>query len=383
MSTLFYDDSPVFGGHEVMALAGLEALLLASADPVVFLASRANDKLLSRLDGIAKRHSHFKFETVDWQSSKLEAARNLFQPWRIRRLARRLRELAPERVVAIQGNIEHSSLALHAARCAGVYCASYIPVPHSNRQMGAKLGALRDLFTGPLFRLPDLFITITDEMARMIRQRGAAASVRIVYNGIDTHRFQPGDQAEARALLGLPTDKMLLGVVGRIEFRQKQQHRLVEAIASAAGLAPACHLVFAGDGPDANALQELLRQHQVDGTVMTWCDPAPLYRAMDALVIPSRYEGLPLVMLEALATGKTVFGSDRDGMKDFLPADRRFDPDDATSLASCLVRWMGEGHPGPAAELVSKVRDEMSIEAFGRNFRRAVIPDERANPDFP
>lgn len=383
MSSLFYDDSPVFGGHEVMALAGLEALLLASPDPVVFLASRSNDKLLSRLDGIAQRHSHFEFETVDWHSSKLEAARNLFRPWRIRRLARRLRELAPDRVVAIQGNIEHSSLALHAARRAGVYCASYIPVPHSNRQMGAKLGALRDLFTGPLFRLPDVFITITDEMARMIRQRGASAPVRIVYNGIDIHRFHPGDQAEARALLGLPTDKMLLGVVGRIEFRQKQQHRLVEAIASGAGLATACHLVFAGDGPDANALRELLRQHEVDGTVMTWCDPAPLYRAMDALVIPSRYEGLPLVMLEALATGKTVFGSDRDGMKDFLPADRRFDPDHASSLASCLVRWVGEGHPGPSAELVNKVRDEMSIEAFGRNFRRVIMPNERANPDFP
>ena len=372
MNLLFYDDSPVFGGHEVMALAGLEAVLANASDPVLFLASSANAKLLDRLKEIANRHPQLKIHTVDWQSSKLEALRNLLQPSRIRHLAHLFREHKPSLVVAIQGNIEHSSLALHAARRAGIRCYSYIPVPHSNAQMGAKLGSFRDLFCDRLFRLPDAFITITDEMARMLKQRGATCPIHIVYNGVDTQRFQPGDTRAAREALGLPLDAILLGVVGRIEFRQKQQNRLVEAILSRPELAKSCHLVFAGDGPDADALRKLLEKHAVAGTVLAWCDPSPLYRALDALMIPSRYEGLPLVMLEALATGKTVFGSDRDGMKDFLPASCRFDPEQPAAIAACLMQWLEQGSPAPDEQIVCRVREEMSLEAFGNNFSRTI-----------
>jgi glycosyltransferase involved in cell wall biosynthesis len=375
MNVLFYDDSPVFGGHEVMALAGLEAVLSAASTPVRFLASHANAKLVARLHEMAVRHPQLTVETLAWESSKIEAARNLFLPFRVRRLADRFRALAPSLVVAVQGNIEHSSLALQAAKCSGIRCFSYIPVPHTNQQMGAKLGALRDLFCARLFLLPDAFITITDEMARLLVLRGARCPVRIVYNGVDTQRFQPGDRTAARRLLGLPEEPILLGVVGRIEFRQKQQHLLVQAMASEPTLAARSHLVFAGDGPDAAALRDLLDRHSVSGTVLPWCDPSPLYRALDALVIPSRYEGLPLVMLEALATGITVFGSDRDGMKDFLPSDCRFHPEQPAALASCLTQWVQHGLPAPDLERVRQVREEMSLEAFATHFRESVTPD--------
>lgn len=383
MSLLFYDDSPVFGGHEVMSLAGLDAVLESSPAPLVFLASKANEKLHARLNDLRTRHPHLLVETVDWHSSKLEAARHLLHPSRIARLADRFEKLSPSLIVAIQGNIEHSSLALHAARRARIRSASYIPVPHSNHQMGAKLGSLRDRFCGPLFRLPDAFITITDEMARLLRLRGATAPIHIVYNGVDTERFQPGNQTEARSLLALPDGKILLGIVGRIEFRQKQQHLLVEAIVSKPDLAARCHLVFAGDGPDAGALRALLEEHKVSGTVLSWCDPAPLYRALDALVIPSRYEGLPLVMLEALATGTSVFGSDRDGMRDLLPPDRRFDPRGPAPLAAAISGWIDHACPGPGDALVRRVRESMSMPCFRRTFTQVIHTLSQAESGLP
>ena len=49
MSILFYDDSPVFGGHEVMTLLGLRALLAAYPGPVHFISSTANEKLTDQL----------------------------------------------------------------------------------------------------------------------------------------------------------------------------------------------------------------------------------------------------------------------------------------------------------------------------------------------
>lgn len=373
MSILFYDDSPVFGGHEVMSLLGLEAVLGASSAPVHFIASAANEKLCDQVTAIAAKHPQLTLERVSWHSSKLEALRNRLQPSRITLLSDRFRQLSPSLVIAIQGNIEHSSLGLHAARRAGIRCSSYIPVPHSNAEMGARLGALRDFFCAHLFKLPDTFITITDEMARLLRQQAATAPIDIVYNGVDTQRFQPGDAKSACEELGLPFEKIRIGVIGRIEFRQKQQHLLVQAVATEPSLAASCHLVFAGDGPDISALQDLIHQHQLSATVLPWCDPARLYQALDALVIPSRYEGLPLVMLEALASGTTVLGSDRDGMKDLLPKDWRFEPGNPAALSKAISRFIHHGRPAPDTALVSRVREEMSLTSFNHSFSATVL----------
>ena len=231
MSLIFYDDSPVFGGHEVMALLGLEAVLAEVSEPLHFFAAAANVKLCTKVAALAASHPHLRLETLGYHSSKFEALRNHLQP----------SELSPSLIVAIQGNIEHSSLALHAARCASIPVTSYIPVPHSNAVMGARLGAIRDVFSSRLFRLPGSFITISDEMARLLRLQGVTAPIHLVYNGVDTLRFQPGGEtAAARQQLNLPTGKILLGIIGRIEFRQKQQHLLVQALAADSALAAAC-----------------------------------------------------------------------------------------------------------------------------------------------
>jgi glycosyltransferase involved in cell wall biosynthesis len=372
MSLLFYDDSPVFGGHEVMALLGLEAVLADYQGPVHFLASAANEKLCEKVTALALTYPHLKLETLPYQSSKFEALRNQLKPARIRTLAARFREISPDLVIAIQGNIEHSSLSLHAARLAGISNTSYIPVPHSNAEMGARLGALRDLFAGRLFRLADSFITITDEMGRMLKLHGATAPIHIVYNGVDISRFHSGSD-DAAVQLGLPTDRKLIGMIGRIEFRQKQQHLLVQAVSADPQLTASCHLVFAGDGPDAAALSALIQQHQISATVLPWTDPAQLYRALDALVIPSRYEGLPLVMLEALASGTSVLASDRDGMKDLLPANWRFRPNDAKALAEILLRFVAADCPSPSEALISRVRGTMSLEQFKHSFSQTVL----------
>jgi glycosyltransferase involved in cell wall biosynthesis len=164
-------------------------------------------------------------------------------------------------------------------------------------------------------------------------------------------------------------------MVGRLELKQKQQHLLVQAVASDPALAAKCHLVFAGDGPDSEVLTGMIDAAGLSGKVtrLPWCDPAGLYPALDALVIPSRYEGLPLVMLEALASGIAVLGSDRDGMRDVLPAAWRFRPNDTASLAETLTRFIAAGTPPPDPALVTRVRTTMSLEAFSEAFCKALV----------
>ena len=113
--------------------------------------------------------------------------------------------------------------------------------------------------------------------------------------------------------------------------------------------------------------------------MLPWCDPARLYQALDALVIPSRYEGLPLVMLEALASATAVLGSDRDGMKDLLPAEWRFEPNSPAALSAALARFVKNGRPAPDSPLVSRVRETMSLESFNRSFSSAVLRQASAH----
>ncbi|MCB1130224.1 MAG: hypothetical protein KDN05_03785, partial [Verrucomicrobiae bacterium] len=86
MSILFYDDSPVFGGHEVMSLAGVEAVLGNYDGTVDIMVSAGNATLLDRINGIAGSHPKLRVHTVPWCSSKLEALRNRLKPGRIRDL---------------------------------------------------------------------------------------------------------------------------------------------------------------------------------------------------------------------------------------------------------------------------------------------------------
>ncbi|MDB6077705.1 MAG: hypothetical protein JWO82_1452, partial [Akkermansiaceae bacterium] len=64
---------------------------------------------------------------------------------------------------------------------------------------------------------------------------------------------------------------------------------------------------------------------------------------------------------------------DRDGMRDVLPERWRFRPDDTSSLAETLTRFVSAGCPLPEPALVERIRTTMSLEAFSRAFRRALI----------
>ena len=353
MNVLFYDDSPIFGGHEVMTLLGVKKILTDATQPIYFFVSTANTKLVAELEDLARQWPALQIELLPWHSSKLEALRNRVLRKRIHELALRFERVQPRLIIAVQGNIEHSSLALLAAKKAGLPSTSYIPVPHTHEEMGAKFGRIRDLLCRYLFRIPDSFTTITDEMAAILKRRGATCPIHIVYNGVDTTRFQPGDQHTAGEALGLPKDRVTLGMVGRLEFKQKQQDLLARAIASKTSLRENCHLVFAGDGPDRDNLQILLKDLGISATLLPWTDPASLYPALNALIIPSRYEGLPLVMLEALACEIAVLASDRDGMKDILPAAWRFESNDFSAMAAVIEKFIREGKQNLSDQLAT------------------------------
>ncbi|GMA21114.1 glycosyltransferase [Arsenicicoccus piscis] len=198
-------------------------------------------------------------------------------------------------------------------------------------------------------RWTDLTLCVSEQE----RRTGAAARCLarrtvVVPNGVDTDRWVPRDRETARAELGIGPVPLAV-VVGRLA-RQKGQDVAIAAWPAVLEHLPGAQLVLVGDGPDRPALAAQVGMAGLDDSVrlVPGGDPTPWFAAADVVVLPSRWEGMPLVVLEAMAGGRSVVCSDVAGMSEALGASTPVvTPDDPAALADALVVRLTD--PGLAA----------------------------------
>ncbi|MET7641425.1 glycosyltransferase family 4 protein [Streptomyces sp. NPDC005438] len=195
------------------------------------------------------------------------------------------------------------------------------------------------------------------------RLHGRSQQVRgcwtVIRNGVDLGRFryaEDGDRAEARARLrrhhGIDPRAPLAVCVGRL-CPQKGQDLLLEAWSTVRTRLPEAYLALVGDGPDRDALHGA-RPSRV-ALVPHTDEPELWYTAADLVVSASRWEGMALVPLEAMAVGRPVLLTDVAGARESLPAELR---------RSCLVP---PGQPAAlAGALTTLLADPGRLAALGR-----------------
>lgn len=150
-----------------------------------------------------------------------------------------------------------------------------------------------------------------------------ADRLRRIPNPVDTRRFQPVDAEVKRRLkeeLGIPRDAPLLGSVGRLTF-QKDPVTLYHAFAAARKRAPDLWLFHLGDGELSGVCERLADELEIRDRLIRrlyLSEPASFYRALDGLILTSRYEGLSLALLESLACGLPIIVSEAPGNLDFV-----------------------------------------------------------------
>ncbi|UCM89135.1 glycosyltransferase [Streptomyces marincola] len=186
------------------------------------------------------------------------------------------------------------------------------------------------------------------------RARGAAAGVRapstVIPNGVDLGRHPVADGVERRraraalaAVHAVPLRAPLVVCVARL-CHQKGQDLLLRAWTRVAARVPGARLALVGDGPAADALRaaagsDVLLPGRTD-------DPRPWYAAADVVVLPSRWEGMALAPIEAMATGRPVVLTDTGGARESLPAGHAaaclVPPGDLDALAGALTALLGD-----------------------------------------
>jgi glycosyltransferase involved in cell wall biosynthesis len=280
-------------------------------------------------------------------------------PREVRRLARVVDEVRPDVLHA------HSAKAGLAARLAvrGRIPTVFQPHAWSFEAVGGVTAATAVVWERWGARWAARVVCVSEaERERGVRA-GVPAHWRVIPNGVDPARFHPTAVTSARAALaplaGLDPAAVLVVCVGRL-CRQKGQDVLLEAWSSVLRRVPAARLALVGDGPE----EARLRHRAPEGVLFAGAvtDAVPWYQAADLVVLPSRWEGMALAPLEAMACGRPVLVTDVAGARESLPPGHR---------AHCLVP---AGRPGPLGDALTRVLlDPPLRESLGLQGRRHVL----------
>ncbi len=170
------------------------------------------------------------------------------------------------------------------------------------------------------WRLSDRVACVSRDVARFVRRRCHEPAHRLVVipNGVDPARA--AGPVAARASLGLRDDSCVAIYVGRLD-PQKGVDVLLRAVAMARKRAPHLELLLVGAGPQRPALEQLAAELQINSHArfLGWRPEATeLMRAADMLVLPSRWEGMPNVVLEAMAAGLPVVATRAEGTAELV-----------------------------------------------------------------
>lgn len=293
-------------------------------------------------------------------------AADMRRKWRldtVLALARTLRRRRP-RIVHTQGRGDpFGRIAARLARVPAVISTTAMisgryDVPEPWRRA---LYRVIDRVTDPLV---DRFIVVNrGSVPALVERHGVPPGrIAVIPNGIELDRYDPGrvERGAWRRRLRVPDDAVLIGALGRLT-RQKGFDELIQAFPPLA--TRGVRLVIGGEGEDRRGLEARVETLGLQRACFLpgFVEDVPGFLAdLDLFVLPSRIEGHPMVLLEAMAMGRAVVATDLPGVGDTITDGvdgRLVPPGDRTALAEALAELAAA--PGRARGL-------------GRNARRTV-----------
>ncbi|MEI2701381.1 MAG: glycosyltransferase [Baekduia sp.] len=189
------------------------------------------------------------------------------------------------------------------------------------------------------------YVAVSEAVARHCIDRNGwpAGQVSVIRNGVEPERCTGGDAARGRELLGVPGERPIVLMLARLE-----QAKGIDVLVDAARKVPDAVFVVAGDGPYRGEAERLIAEAAIGarfhlpGRVDALAD---VLAAAEVAVLPSRVEGLPVFLLEAMAAGVPVVGSSIPAIAELVEDGRTgllVPVDDAAALSAALARALSD-----------------------------------------
>ncbi len=178
------------------------------------------------------------------------------------------------------------------------------------RKFGRTAAFVYDVLMAVALLRANRVVVVSDELARLLLSRFSwlDEKTRIIPPMVDSEEFAPIPREVARRSLRLPVGIPLVLHCGRLEG-EKNVGLLLEAVALVGREVPECTLLFCGSGYEQSAIARKAEELGIPTIFLGDVRPekmAAVYGSSNVLVITSMYEGLPTVILEALACGRPV-----------------------------------------------------------------------------
>ena len=185
---------------------------------------------------------------------------------------------------------------------------------------------------------------------RMAAHRQGMAPDRLmtIYDGVDVEELKPNrSPAEIRREFGLAPDRVAVGMIARLDLAKKGQDIFLSAIPAIRAKAPRTQFVIIGDGPDRARIEALRESLPADARpVMAGrrTDLANVVAALDILVIPSRWESVPKILLEAMWLERPVVAARVGDIPEVLDetCGALTPPNSPGALADAVARLAGD-----------------------------------------
>lgn len=347
---LFVTTTLGFGGAETQVVSLAQGLARRGWTPAV--ASMIDDGPLEpelRASGIAVYG--------------LGMSRGVPDPRGVFRLARVVRTFRPD---IVHSQMVHANLLSRMTRL-----VAPMPALVCTAQNADEEGKARELAYRLTDSLGDVLTNVsahaTDRYARL--RLAPRERLLFVPNGIDVTRFQPDAAARARLRNSLELgDSFTWLTVGRLDV-QKDYATLIASFALHAAAHPESLLLVAGDGPHRAQVEADIAARGLGRRVRLLglrSDIPDLMRAADAFLLTSRWEGLPVAVLEASASGLPVVATAVGGTDEIVrpPATGRLAPVGDPSAIAAGMNAVAGMSPGDRLALGAAAREHVTRE-FG------------------
>ena len=313
---LFIFPSSFIGGHELMSIEIIKGIINAGGSVTVGYNRKINnlEKIFSDLD--------VNLINLPFSAQRMEIFHAVFNIFLLKKAIDFFKKIKNkfDEIIIAQGDIELGSIYTHAANLANCKVISYIPYAHTAKVTNKFLSSVRDPLSLLAYKWCNNYITIYNNAALDIKQKNVDANVSILRNkvrNLDEFKLKIHNYENKNSLLKVY-------VIGRVYFSHKGHDILVESFEKMdKNLIKNIELNIIGDGPDLNKFKTLvIKIPNLKVNYWGWMsEPWEEAHKADLIVIPSRFEGVPLVMLEALELGIPIIAAKVDGMIDYLDDD--------------------------------------------------------------